>query len=548
MAVDAVAVALAGADAGEVAVPVEGVALVERDALLAVVAEEAELDALGVLAEEREVRPLAVPGRAEGERRAGQTCLTGAARRSPTSGLRRGRPRSRAYPPGSPAARTAPVGTRAEGRRLAAQEPGSREAVMATTAAIPGERLSELRMQLRGEASTPSDPGYGLARRPFNAMHVDRPAVVVRCTGTADVVAAVTFARDNDLTPTVRGGGHSVAGLSSSDGGFVLDLSSMRGVQVDPEARSRVYRVAPSWVTSTERHRSSVSRLRLESPRRQVSPGLTLGGGYGWLRRKHGLACDNLVSAQVVGADGEVRTASAGRTPTCSGRSAAGAATSVSFTFLHVPAPPVGPVVAFAACFYPVESAAEVLPRYRDYFASAPDEVSSEALSLTFPADPGLPEPIHDQQCFVVGAVYAGDADQGCRSCSRCESSPPAGGHLPADAVRGRAVGLRCVLPRGMLRAYWKSAYVTELSDEVIEIVARRSAERPSGLTFVDVYPMGGEVTRVGPDESAFGERAAQYMVSVAGNWPDAGDDEANIAWVREAWAEVDALAPAPPT
>ena len=178
---------------------------------------------------------------------------------------------------------------------------------MATTAAIPGERLSELKMQLRGEASTPSDPGYGLARRPFNAMHVDRPAVVVRCTGTADVVAAVNFARDNDLTPTVRGGGHSVAGLSSSDGGFVLDLSSMRGVQVDPEAR--LARVQGGAVLGDVDRETQV--FGLATPFGVASEtgvaGLTLGGGYGWLRRKHGLACDNLVSAQVVGADGEVR-------------------------------------------------------------------------------------------------------------------------------------------------------------------------------------------------------------------------------------------------
>jgi FAD/FMN-containing dehydrogenase len=414
---------------------------------------------------------------------------------------------------------------------------------MASTAAIPEERLSDLRMQLRGAASTPSDPGYEQARRPFNAMHVDRPAVVVQCTGTADVVAAVNFARDNDLILTVRGGGHSVAGLSSSDGGFVLDLSSMRGVQVDPEAR--LARVQGGAVLGDVDRETQV--FGLATPFGVASEtgvaGLTLGGGYGWLRRKHGLACDNLVSAQVVGADGEVRTASAEANPDLlwalrGGGGNFGVVTSFTFR-LH----PVGPVVAFAGVFYPVESAAEVLRGYREYFASAPDEVSSEALSLTFPADPGLPEPIHDRQCFVVGAVYAGDADAGMQvmqplrelATPLADISQP----MPFAVVQS---AFDAFFPRGMLRAYWKSAYVPELSDEVIEIVARRSAERPSGLTFVDVYPMGGQVARVGPDESAFGERAAQYMVSVAGNWPDAGDDEANIAWVREAWAEVDAL------
>ena len=335
---------------------------------------------------------------------------------------------------------------------------------MATTAAIPGERLSELKMQLRGEASTPSDPGYGLARKPFNAMHVDRPAVVVRCTGTADVVTAVDFARDNDLVPTIRGGGHSVAGLSSSDGGFVLDLSSMRGVQVDPEAR--LARVQGGAVLGDVDRETQV--FGLATPFGVASEtgvaGLTLGGGYGWLRRKHGLACDNLVSAQVVGADGEVRTASAETNPELlwalrGGGGNFGVVTSFTFR-LH----PVGPVVAFAGVFYPVESAAEVLRGYRDYFASAPDEVSSEALSLTFPADPGLPEPIHDQQCFVVGAVYAGDADQGMQvmqplrelATPLADISQP----MPFAVVQS---AFDAFFPRGMLRAYWKSAYVTEL-------------------------------------------------------------------------------------
>jgi FAD/FMN-containing dehydrogenase len=317
----------------------------------------------------------------------------------------------------------------------------------------------------------------------------------------------------------------------------------MRGVQVDPEAR--LARVQGGAVLGDVDRETQV--FGLATPFGVASEtgvaGLTLGGGYGWLRRKHGLACDNLVSAQVVGADGEVRTASAETNPELlwalrGGGGNFGVVTSFTFR-LH----PVGPVVAFAGVFYPVESAAEVLRGYRDYFASAPDEVSSEALSLTFPADPGLPEPIHDQQCFVVGAVYAGDADQGMHvlqplrelATPLADISQP----MPFAVVQS---AFDAFFPRGLLRAYWKSAYVPELSDEVIEIVARRSAERPSGLTFVDVYPMGGEVARVGPDESAFGERAAQYMLSVAGNWPDAGDDEANIAWVREAWAEVDAL------
>ena len=408
---------------------------------------------------------------------------------------------------------------------------------------IPEENLAALRAQLRGQALTPDDPGYLDSRTPYNAMHPDRPALVVRCTGTADVVAVVGFARDNDLEPTVRGGGHSVAGLSSSDGGFVLDLSPMRGVLVDPEAR--LARVQGGCVLGDVDREAQL--FGLATPLGVASEtgvaGLTLGGGYGWLRRKHGLACDNLVSAQVVCADGEVRTASAdGDVDLLWALRGGGGNFGVvtSFTFrLH----PVGPVVAFAGVFYPVAAAAEVLRGYRDYFASAPDEVSAEALSITMPAAPDLPEPIHDQDCFLVGAVYAGDPDEGMRvlqplrelATPLADISQP----MPFSFVQS---AFDPFFPRGTLRAYWKSAYMPELSDAVIEIVARRSAERPSALTFVDVYPMGGEIARIGAEESAFGERSAPYMVAVACNWADAGDDDANVAWVRDVWGELDAL------
>jgi FAD/FMN-containing dehydrogenase len=411
------------------------------------------------------------------------------------------------------------------------------------TVAVPEESVSTLRMQLRGQALTPADRGYDDARTPFNAMHADRPSLVVRCTGTADVVAAVNFAREQDLEPTVRGGGHSIAGLSSSDGGLVIDLSPMNAVEVDPDAR--LARVQGGAVLGDVDRETQL--FGLATPVGVASEtgiaGLTLGGGYGWLRRKHGLACDNLVSAQVVCADGQVRTASADGNADLfwairGGGGNFGIVTSFAFR-LH----PLGPIVAFAGVFYPVEAAAEVLRGYREYFAGAPDEVSAEALSITMPADPSLPEPVHDRECFLVGAVYAGDVDEGMTALQplRELSTPLAdiSQPMPFTVVQSAFDGF---FPRGQHRAYWKSAYVPELSDEVIEIVARRSAERPTGLTFIDTYAMGGAVSRVGPEETAFAERAAPYMVSVHGHWTDAADDEANVAWVRDAWSEVDEL------
>jgi hypothetical protein len=180
---------------------------------------------------------------------------------------------------------------------------------------LSDDSLSELRTQLRGEALTPSDPGYEDARVPFNAMHADRPSLIARCTGTADVVDAVNFARENGIEVTVRGGGHSIAGFSSSDGGMVIDLSLMRGVDVDPEARVARVQGGALWGDADR----ETQAFGLAAPGGVVSEtgvsGLTLGGGYGWLRRKCGLSCDNVVAAQVVCADGQVRTASADVNP-----------------------------------------------------------------------------------------------------------------------------------------------------------------------------------------------------------------------------------------
>jgi FAD/FMN-containing dehydrogenase len=408
---------------------------------------------------------------------------------------------------------------------------------------LTNEQLSSLRMELRGAALGPTDPGFEERRIPFNAMYADRPDVVVRPTGTADVVAAVRFAREHDLELVVRGGGHSVGGLSTADGGLVIDLSSMRGVEVDPGAR--LARVQGGAVLGELDRETQL--FGLAAPGGVVSQtgvaGLTLGGGYGWLRRKYGLACDSVVSAQVVCADGEVRTASATTNPDLfwairGGGGNFGIVTSFTFK-LH----PVGPIVAFAGVFYPVEAAADVLDGYREYFTDAPDEVTAEALSITMPADPSLPEPVRDRECLVVGAVYAGDTAEGMDVLQPLrELATPLADitqPMPFTVVQSAFDGL---FPSGQLRAYWKAAYVAELSDAVIEIIARASAERPSPLTFVDTYPMGGAISRIGTDETAFAERSAPFMVSVHGNWSHSENDSANITWVRDIWGNIDRL------
>ena len=405
---------------------------------------------------------------------------------------------------------------------------------------VSDESLSELRMRLRGEALTPSDPGYQSARVPFNAMQTDRPSLIVRSTGTADVVEAVTFARENAIEITVRGGGHSVAGLSSSDGGMLLDLSLMRGVDVDPETKIARVQGGALW-GDVDRE---TQLFGLATPGGVVSDtgvaGLTLGGGYGWLRRKYGLSCDNVVEAQVVGADGQVRTASTDKNPDLfwairGGGGNFGVVTSFTFR-LH----PVGPLVAFTGVFYRQEDAPTILRRYREFFRDAPDEVTPEAISITMPADPNLPEAIHDQECFIVGAVYAGDSDEGMEvmrplrelATPLADISQP----MPFAVVQS---AFDPFFPRGALQSYWKSVYLPELSDEVIDLVAKKGGERPAPLTFVDTYVNGGAISRVSAEDTAFGDRSAPYMVAIAACWGDPADNADNIEWVRETWKEI---------
>jgi FAD binding domain/Berberine and berberine like len=412
-----------------------------------------------------------------------------------------------------------------------------------TSSEIPEEALDALRMTVRGEVLTPEDPGYAAVRVPYNAMHPGHPGLVVRATGVADVVDAVNFAREHGLLVAVRGGGHSVAGLSSVDGGLLIDLAVMNGVDVDPDAG--LVRVQGGALLG-DMDRDTMA-FGLVAPGGVVSDtgvaGLTLGGGEGWMRRKYGLASDNVVSAQVVCTDGEVRTASADINPDLywairGGGGNFGIVTSFTFR-LH----PLDPIVAFAGVFYDVADADKVWRGYRDWAAGTPDEVSSFCGATTLPESPHIPPEIHDTPFVAVGAVFAGDREEGMRLFQPLrELATPLtdiSGPLPFTAIQA---AFDPFFVRGTLRSYWKSTYVAELNDDVLDIVVRRAQERPSPRVFLITFQMGGAINRVDPEATAYSERAANWMVSVDGNWTDPSDDDKVIGWVRDTWAEVDKL------
>ena len=411
------------------------------------------------------------------------------------------------------------------------------------------DALTEFRATLRGVALTPSDAGYGEGRRPFNAMHAGRPSLIVRCAGPDDVVHAVNLARGAGeagfegragMVTSVRGGGYSVDGLASPDCGMLIDLSPMTDVHVDPDEGLARVEGGALWRDVNR----ETQAFGLAAPGGMVAEmgvaGHALGGGYGWMARKYGLSCDSVVEAEVVCVDGQVRKASAESNSDLfwairGGGGNFGVVTSLTFR-LH----PVGPSVACATIAYPIEAVADILRGWRAYVGEAPDEVTSVCATVTLPADPELPEAVHDRPVAVIGAVYAGDHDDGMsalqplRELGRplADLSQP----MPFTAVQEAFAHL---LPRGHFQAFGRSGYLDELSDEAVEVIAAKALDRPTPRTMVTTFHMGGAIANVEREETAFAGRSAPFMVSVDGMWTDPAENADRIGWVRSASDEI---------
>ncbi|MEX2229545.1 MAG: FAD-binding oxidoreductase [Dehalococcoidia bacterium] len=413
---------------------------------------------------------------------------------------------------------------------------------MAVATGLDEARFDELGQWFRGELLRPGDLGYDQGRQLWNAMFDKRPEVVAMCTGAADVIDAVNFAREQGLRVAVRGGGHSVAGLGSLDGGMMINLSRMDGVHVDRKAGTVRVEGGATW-GDVDRETQAFG---LVAPGGIVSDtgvaGLTLGGGLGWVRGKYGLSCDNLLSAEVVTAEGELLTASATENADLywglrGGGGNFGIVTSFEFG-LH----PLGPTVMVALPIYPLEEAPSILRGWRDFMRSAPDEVTSHAGIWTFPGEPpGLPPEAVGRDVIFTAAVYAGAVEEGERVLGPLRelgapivdiSSP-----MPFRALQSSFDPFFGV--KGTVRAYWKSLYLTELSDAAIDVIARRALARPTPWTSFNIPFFGGAVTRVGAQETAFGPRWP-FMVSIdANSVDDTVSDEELKRWTREFWAEL---------
>ncbi|MGA9627806.1 MAG: FAD-binding oxidoreductase [Bryobacteraceae bacterium] len=389
---------------------------------------------------------------------------------------------------------------------------------------------------LRGKAIRPSDEAYEAARRVYNAMIDRHPRLIVQCADVADVIRCVNFARDEGLSPAVRCGSHSVPGFGTCDGGLVIDLSGMKGIRVDPVRR--VARVEGGCTWHDFDHATHV--FGLATPGGIISTtgvgGLTLGGGFGHLSRRYGLSCDNLISADVVTADGRMLTASATENQDLfwairGGGGNFGVVTSLEFR-LH----PVGTVYA-GPVLYPLEKAADVLRFFAAFMAGAPRELNAFFAYLIVPPAPPFPEHLHMKTMCGMVYVYSGDLETGERLTRPLrEFGPPAfalGHPAPYPAVQSMFDGL---LPHGLYH-YWKADFVDDLTEQAIAGHVRYGARIPTVHSAVHIYPLDGAVHDVAADQTAFAYRDVKFTHILAAVSPDPAPMPQYREWVRSYWS-----------
>jgi hypothetical protein len=398
-------------------------------------------------------------------------------------------------------------------------------------AAVDKALIDTFQNDFRGQVILPGDAGYDRARRIWNASIDKHPGLIARCSGVADIVCAVKFARANDLFVAVRSGGHNVAGRALCDDGIVIDLSAMKGVFVDPQRRTvRVQAGATLGDVDRETHLHGLA-VPVGVVSRTGIAGLTLGGGVGWLVRKYGLTCDNVLSCEVVTAEGAIVTADADTNADLFwGLRGGGGNFGIVTSFLYR-AHPVSAVLG-GLIIYARDQAGAVIRHYRAFMASAPEELTAYAGLISTPD--GKP-------AVGVIACYCGDLTEGERVLKplRAFGSPilDAIQPMPFPAMQKLVEGS---FPDGTYN-YWKSTFLKELSDEAIDLIIEHANRAQSPLSGVVIEFYGGAAGKVGHADTAFTQRQAEYNVGITAQWTDAAESEKHIGWARDLW---DALKP----
>jgi hypothetical protein len=400
---------------------------------------------------------------------------------------------------------------------------------------LTDESVAQLKGALRGELIGPDDAQYDQVRKVYNAMIDKRPRLIARCVDVADVMASVNFARDNGLLLAVRGGGHNVGGLGSCNDGLVIDLSLMRGTRVDPAARTVRVEGGCQWGDVDH----ATHAFGLATPCGFISTtgvgGLTLGGGIGYLTRPCGLTIDNLLSADLVLADGSFVTASPEEHSDLfwairGGGGNFGVVTSFLFKLHPVDTIHGGPML------WELDRAEEVLRWYRDFITQAPEEIDCFFAFLTAPPEPPFPEEIHNKKMCGLVWCYTGPAERVEEAFRPVRDLPKPAfefvGAIPFPVFQSLFDHL---YPPG-LQMYWKADYFSELSDEAIKLHAEHGAKLPTPLSTMHLYPMNGAAHRVGNNETAFSSRESTWAEVIVGVDTDPAKKERIVSWAREYW------------
>jgi FAD/FMN-containing dehydrogenase len=398
---------------------------------------------------------------------------------------------------------------------------------------ISKETIENLKSKLKGQIVLPSDSNYDEVREIWNAMIDRRPALIVRCAEADDVPDAISFAQENGLEISIRGAGHNIAGNASCDGGLMIDFSTMRGVRVDAEKKRAYVEPGATLADFDEAAQSHGLATPVGINSTTGIAGLTLGGGFGWLTRKYGMTVDNLVSVDLVTADGKRIRASENENADLfwairGGGGNFGVVTQFEFE-LHR----VGPEILAGLIVFPFDQAKQVLTQYREFVKSAPEELNVWAILRKAPPLPFLLEDVHGKEVVVLVTFYIGDAAQGRKLIEPLlRFGAPHGEHIGAQPYTQWQKAFDSLLTPGA-RNYWKSHNFTELSDGALNSMIDFAGKLPSPQCEIFIGLIAGAANRVPADAMAYRHRDAKFVLNVHGRWDERTDDERGIAWAR---------------
>jgi FAD/FMN-containing dehydrogenase len=401
------------------------------------------------------------------------------------------------------------------------------------------EVAQQLQQALRGPLILPGDAAYDAGRRVWNAMIDRRPAAIARCLGAADIQACVRFARRHDLPFTLRGGGHNIAGLAVADGALMIDLSAMRGVFVDPQRRvARVHPGATLGDVDRETQLHSLAAVLGFVSNTGVT-GLTLGGGFGYLTRRHGWTCDTVRGFELIDAEGRLLRADAEENQDLfwglrGGGGNFGAVTAIDFD-LH----PVGPGIVGGLIAWRGEDAAAVLEHYSRVAESAPPDLACALLMRKAPPAPWLPPEVHGHLIIAMVVCHSGPLDRAEREVAELKTQgTPIGDVVQRRPYVAQQSILDATQPEGR-RYYWKSEYLPALSAGFLDAFRRHGESVTSPHSAVILFPLGEVLQELPPDHTAMGNRDARYVLNIAGSWEAADEDDAHIGWARDVWSDL---------